>query len=342
MRERHKQEQHDGSRERGGGKVLEEADPHLPCLVKAKKRHGNGRERGHDVNLPRAGVSNHEGNHIGNDARDGAQDGHDECREASAERDLTEVKVLRADALAEEAAFLTHRANHRDDVVHDHLVHGLHDIERVNDEPVKQNIRHCEEDNILDGRKRSCRIHPLADFDELHQHEQGKDRLCKRDHGGLMDRDRNRVDRLPQKARERSCQNPVVPDGRYKAVVHVEEAACAIQKPSLDGFLHGSLEVPWRSRIGWLRQEQHERGGSEHACYHSSAKARPATHMPAIGLIRVSAQNISFLPARRGLDAELVSAVVLVICHGDDRRCRARCCRRAIRIVTAQGEGGHK
>ena len=56
----------------------------------------------------------------------------------------------------------------------------------------------------------------------------------------------------------------------------------------------------------------------------SSAKARPATHMPAIGLIRVSAQNISFLPARRGLDAELVSAVVPVIRHGDDRCCRAR------------------
>ena len=74
----------------------------------------------------------------------------------------------------------------RRDVVED-VVDGRHDVKRVDDEPVEQDVEHREEHDVLDRRERGRRVDALANLDELHEHEQGEDGLGNRYDERLMD-----------------------------------------------------------------------------------------------------------------------------------------------------------
>ena len=225
MRVDDQDEHHDSTSEDSGSEVFEKAYAHLSSLIKPEQGYGNRREGNHGIDLPSSCISDDKCDHVRDDSTDDAKDRRYECQKTTAYRELIPSflgDTLSGQCALEKSLIAARSTDFWDDVIDGYLVDSLHDVERVDDEPMYEYVDDCEKHDVFHSRKGRSRVNTLTDFHQLHQHEECKDGLRNGNDGCLMDGFHKFIGINAKQGIERRCEHVGTADFQCNVIVQVE------------------------------------------------------------------------------------------------------------------------
>ena len=270
-RERYEQHEDDDAGDADRPEALQVAKAYLARGVHAEERQRDRGERGHDVELERAGPADHEGDDVGRQHHDPADEAHDE--HGDERRDV----VVGGDdghlGQVERASGAEERLDSVDGEPAD-LVDRRHQVEAVLYEEQEHGEEHEEENDLLDAGKALAAVHALGDLDELQGEDQAEHPAPDRQDGNLPyapgDVVHGQVARAREHVREVGREDPVRADRPEHARLRLEHPVAAVAQEAAQPI----VDVPGDVGVCRLRGDEQERAEGE--CRRGGDGERPS------------------------------------------------------------------